>query len=70
MLTGEVGASAGHGSAMLLQSPALGRRVQVSLQVPTLELSRSVTPLSLRWQLGWYRPMPGKGRRNGMGEGF
>ena len=41
MLTGEVGAYAGHGSAMLLQSPAFGRCVQVSLQAPTLELSHS-----------------------------
>lgn len=41
MLPGEVDVSAGHGSAVLLQSPARGRCVQVSLQVPTLELSLS-----------------------------
>ena len=41
MLPGEVGASAGHGSAMLCPSPAFGRCVRVSLEAPTLELSHS-----------------------------
>lgn len=41
MLTGDVGASAGHGSAMVFQSPAFGRCVQVSLQASMLELSHS-----------------------------
>lgn len=41
MLSGEVGASAGHGSATLPQTPAFGRCVQVSLQAPMLTPSCS-----------------------------